>query len=92
MSWVRWGSPCWASVPAYSVNESCPRESCPGSDVYVYEHADGGFACCCCPLLGGELEDFRALDAAGMRTHLREHREAGHHVRPSLLLDVPQEP
>lgn len=90
MSWCRWGSACLNTVPPFKVNENChPSGRCPGSDLYIYEDAEHGLTCCDCPLNGGER--FFAKDVDEMRAHCVAHREAGHHVRASLLSDAPRE-
>jgi len=76
MSWVRWGSPCWASIPKYECNERC--ENCPGSSVYVYEDTEDKIVCC--------GDDFKCDTEAEMVAHLKEHKAKGDHVRPSLIL------
>lgn len=84
MSWTRWGSPCYFTMPPhlYVANE-CPN--CPGSSVYVYETGTDEkpeFECCACRLFDGE---FRCATEEEMEQHLAEHVAAGDHVRPTLL-------
>lgn len=62
------------------------------SDVYVYEHADGGYACCGCLLAAEPFAEVRFTGAGAdngesqMAAHMREHRKAGHQV-PQQVFD-----
>jgi len=47
------------------------------SDVYVFEHVDGGWMCCGCWLDGRSTT---TKTRGGMLAHLRKHRLAGHQV------------
>lgn len=58
-----------------------------GSDVYVYEHIDGGLHCCGCSLGAGDC--FSTDTGAAMIGHLREHQRAGDHVPATYRLDWP---
>ena len=94
MSWCRWSSPCWASMPSEPINEAACGEKCPGSSVYAYErqHPNGSedFAITCCCGSGddgADGADFIAYSVAGMVAHLRGHVWAGDHVRPGLWHD-----
>lgn len=89
MSWTRFGSKCTGTIVPHPANDVCPPDTCPGSDVYVYHHVDGGFACCMCRLLEDPLGEFRVDTEDEMIAHLHEHVAAGHHVRPSILIASP---
>jgi len=49
-----------------------------GSDVYVYEHCDGGFECCGCKLHPKGPWRYDTLE--DMIYHLAQHKKAGHFV------------
>ncbi|HEX6970253.1 MAG TPA: hypothetical protein VF174_15770 [Micromonosporaceae bacterium] len=52
-----------------------------GSDVYIYADVVGEVRCCFCPLadrFGGS--DYGTRHFSLMVEHIRDHREAGHHV------------
>lgn len=82
MSWTRWGSLCTQTVVPMDEDLACPPETCPGSDLYIYESTDG-FICCACPFGDGE-RDFVAATVDAMQNHIEDHVAAGHHVRPSI--------
>ena len=82
MSWCRFGSRCWATIPVLVANVSC-KEDCPGSDLYVFEHVSGSFVCDMC-LLDSKGRRFEAATEEAMLDHIEQHVAAGHHVRPSL--------
>lgn len=86
MSWIRWGSPC-QSMLFDPEDDACSLETCPGSDLYVYDSTSGFIECCACPLIpnNGEGYPFQAKTPLEMVEHLKKHQEAGHHFRPSLL-------
>ena len=86
MSWARFGSPCQYGLPPHPANDVCPVETCPGSDVYVYERDDTELVCCMCSLSVDQEGDFIGNEHQMIR-HLNRHKEAGHHVRPSLIAD-----
>lgn len=86
MSWARFGSKCQNTITPEPENAACAWKTCPGSDVYVYE-GDDGLRCDLCALLPGDFPRFVCKTGDEMRAHLREHVAAGHHVRPSLLVD-----
>jgi hypothetical protein len=82
MSWCRWGSLCWETMPRiYLADLDC--ESCPGSSVYVYEVGDDLYECCAC-----DISETGRFSEAGMLAHLLEHDARGDHVRRSLLLEA----
>lgn len=60
------------------------------SDVYVFQHVDGGLCCCGCELTRHDGEAWgRSVmmpDARSMLAHLGEHVRAGHLV-PKYALD-----
>lgn len=85
MSWVRKASKCNQGWPFREEPCHLGDDACPGSDVYVYEHVDGGIVCCMCDLASGPFDKFVTADDAGMRAHLRDHVAAGHHVAAMLL-------
>ena len=47
-----------------------------GSDVYVFEHVDGGYECCGCSI----GKQWRFITLEEMIVHLAEHKRAGHFV------------
>lgn len=50
------------------------------SDVYIFEHANGGIECCACNLNSNKEEDswyFNVSTPRKMIEHLQEHESAG---------------
>lgn len=102
MSWCRWGSKCQDTVPPTIQDDACPRETCPGSALYIFEHCNGTLVCFDCSLSpdGSDFEagptgakgwdiDLESIPFAtreAMARHLLEHDAVGHHVRRSLLV------
>jgi hypothetical protein len=84
MSWVRKGSRCHQGYP-FREDAGCPPDTCPGSDVYVFENVEGHVECCMCDLAEGAWGRFKAATVPEMVEHLRAHIAAGHHVPVSLL-------
>lgn len=90
MSWCRYGSKCQNTIVLFECDLVCPRVTCPGSDLYIYE-SDDAFVCQWCPLATGtevEIIDFRCATEDEMFGHIEEHVKAGHHVRPSIRRDA----
>jgi len=57
---------------------------CDGSDVYVYEHCDGGIVCQWCSLVSG-IGNIKEDTANGMIDHLQLHRSRGDTVPESTF-------
>lgn len=89
MSWARFGSPCTNGMPYNPINEKCGKNPCPGSQVYVVDNIET-VECCGC-ILAKDDEPWFEGTPKEMIEHLRKHAAAGHHVRPSLLLDDNEE-
>ena len=53
------------------------------SDVYVFEHVEGGYECCGCIL---DMSSFRCKTILEMLCHLEYHKNAGHEV-PDYCID-----
>ncbi len=87
MSWVRFNSVCQNGLPPNPLNEVCPDDKCPGSDVYIFdigpvEGIEGDMVECC----GCAFGHFMGTEEQ-MLDHIDKHLEAGHHIRPSLMRD-----
>lgn len=74
-------------------NGACP--GCPGSDVYVWPNGDDQWEC---SHLGGGRYYFpnfpgvMLVTAAAMVEHLEKHRALGHHVDPSVMEALKEDP
>ncbi len=55
------------------------------SDVYVYEHVDGGYRCERCPTVDSY---FHAASASEMARHLLAHRDRGDRVPEDVLHEL----
>ena len=55
------------------------------SDVYLFEDANGGFACVKCK---ASPPEFRCSTAAEMVSHLREHQQRGDKVPTDAILEL----
>lgn len=58
------------------------------SDVYVFEDANGCYACLKCKSTPPE---FRCATAPEMVAHLREHQRRGDKVPPEAIVEIEQE-
>lgn len=50
------------------------------ADVYIFEHVDGYFQCCACPLESEVFASFDCNTKQEMLEHIKEHRKVGHYV------------
>lgn len=80
MSYCRFSNKTYKPYP-----KELPEFTIPKSDVYVYEHVDGGITCCGCELKGEQSWFYTYSE---MIAHLEKHIKAGHvvpvHVIPAL--------
>ncbi len=82
MSWVRFGSVCGNAFPPNELNDVCPDDKCPGSDLYIFERGENEVECCGCA-----FGEYFFGNEEQMLDHIDRHVAAGHHVRRSLLRD-----
>ncbi len=82
MSYVRWTSKCNDVFFMTHDPNRCPDETCPGSDLYIYDSVDDVIVCCGCPLQDTE---FICTTGTQMAAHIEKHLAAGHHTRLSVL-------